>query len=153
MSIELVMPSNHTYIPFLDFLPIWVPTEHWVEFLVLYRRFWLVRQILKWIYIPQLHRASQVAVVVKNLPAMQETQEMRVPSLDWEDLLEKETETHSSILAWEVPWTEEPGWLQSLKLQRVGDDWECTHKFIGSDTQDDSLVTCCGKEFLVCCCC
>ena len=36
--------------------------------------------------------------------------------------LEKETETHSSILAWEVPWTEEPGWLQSLKLQRVGDD-------------------------------
>ena len=56
--------------------------------------------------------------MVKNLPAMQETQEMRVPSLDWE----KETATHSSILAWEVPWTEEPGGLQSLKLQRVGDD-------------------------------
>ena len=49
-------------------------------------------------------------------------QDTRVQSLGWEDLLEKETATHSSILAWEVPWTEEPGGLQSLKLQRVGDD-------------------------------
>ena len=60
-----------------------------------------------------------MVVVVKNLPAMQETQETRVPSLDWEDLLEKETAIHSSILAWEIPWTEEPGGLQLLKLQRV----------------------------------
>ena len=46
---------------------------------------------------------------VKNLPAMQKTQEMQVRSLGQEDPLEEETATHSSILAWEIPWTEEPG--------------------------------------------
>ena len=49
-----------------------------------------------------------MAQTVKNLPAMQETQ---VPSLGWEDPLEKEMATHSSILAWRIPWTEEPGGL------------------------------------------
>ena len=49
-------------------------------------------------------------------------QEMQVPSLGWEDPLEKETATHSRILAWETPWTEEPGGLQSLGWQRVGYD-------------------------------
>ena len=44
---------------------------------------------------------------------MQETQEMQVQSLGWEDLLEEEMATHSSVLAWEIPWTEEPGGLQS----------------------------------------
>ena len=57
--------------------------------------------------------------MVKNLPAMQKTQ---VRSLGWEDPLEKEMATHSSILAWEIPWTEEPGGLQSMGLQRVGHD-------------------------------
>ena len=52
--------------------------------------------------------ASLVALVVKNPLAMQET---RVQSLSWEDLLEKEMETHSSIFAWKIPWTEEPGRL------------------------------------------
>ena len=52
----------------------------------------------------------------KNLPATQET---RVLSLGWEDPLEKEMATHSSILAWRIPWTEEPGGLQSVGLQRV----------------------------------
>ena len=60
--------------------------------------------------------------VVKNLPAMQETQETWVLSLDWEDPLEEETATHSSILPWEIPWTEEPGGLQSMRLQRAGHD-------------------------------
>ena len=55
--------------------------------------------------------------VVKNLPAMQETQETQVWSLDQEDILEKEMATHSSILAWEIPWTEEPGGLQSMGSQ------------------------------------
>ena len=55
--------------------------------------------------------------MVKNLPAMQET---RVRSLGWEDPLEKGMATHSSILAWRIPWTEEPGRLQSMGLQRVG---------------------------------
>ena len=60
-----------------------------------------------------------VARMVKNLPAMKET---RVQSLGWEDHLEKEMATHSSILAWEIPRTEEPGRLQSMGLKRVGYD-------------------------------
>ena len=55
--------------------------------------------------------------MVKNLPAMQETW---VLSLGWEDLLEKGMATHSSILAWRIPWTEKPGGPQSMGLQRVG---------------------------------
>ena len=54
-------------------------------------------------------------IVVKNLPTMQETW---VQSLDQEDPLEKETAAHSSILAWEIPWTEEPGGLQSMGSQK-----------------------------------
>ena len=63
--------------------------------------------------------ASLVAQVLKRLPAMQETQ---VRSLGWEDPLEKEMATHSSTLAWKIPWTEEPGRLQSMGSQRVGHD-------------------------------
>ena len=62
---------------------------------------------------------SLVAQSVKNLPAVQKT---RVRSLGWEDPLEKEMATHSSILAWKISWTEEPGGLQSLGSQRVGHD-------------------------------
>ena len=54
---------------------------------------------------------------VKNPPTVQETQEMRVQSLGREDALEKEMATHSSILAWRIPWTEEPGGLQSMGAQ------------------------------------
>ena len=60
-----------------------------------------------------------MAGTVKNLPAMRET---RVQSLGWEDPLEKGMATHSSILAWRIPWTEEPGRQQSMGLQRVGRD-------------------------------
>ena len=49
--------------------------------------------------------------MVKNPPTMQEMQDMWAPSLSWEDPLEKETAAHSSILAWKIPWTEEPGGL------------------------------------------
>jgi len=66
-----------------------------------------------------LIRASLVAQRLKRLPPMWETQ---VPSLGQEDPLEKEMITHSSILAWRIPWTEEPGGLQSTGLQRVGHD-------------------------------
>ena len=65
--------------------------------------------------------------VVKNPPAMQETQEKRVWSLGWEDPLGKETATHSSILAWEIPWTKEPGGLKSIVSQRIGHNWACPH--------------------------
>ena len=62
--------------------------------------------------------ASQVAQRVKNLLEMQEAQ---IRSLDQEDLVEKEVTTHSSLLAWRIPWTEELGGLQSGGSQRVGD--------------------------------
>ena len=60
-----------------------------------------------------------MAQAVKNLPAVQETQ---VPSLGWEDPLEKGMATHSSTLVWRIPWTEEPGGLQSMGLPAVGHD-------------------------------
>ena len=63
---------------------------------------------------------SSVAQMVKSLPAMQETW---VWSLGEEDPLEKEMATHSSTLAWKTPWMEEPGGLQSIESQRVGNDW------------------------------
>ena len=66
---------------------------------------------------PFLLWASLVFQLVKNLPALQET---RVQSPGWEDPLEKEMATHSNILAWRIPWTEEPGGLQSVGSQRVG---------------------------------
>ena len=65
-------------------------------------------------------RASLVAQLVKNLPAMQEAP---VRFLGWEDPLEEGMATHTSILAWRIPWTEESGGLQSIGLQRGGYDW------------------------------
>ena len=64
--------------------------------------------------------ASPVTQMVKNLPAMWET---RVQSPGWEDPLEKGMTTHSNILAWGIPWIEEPGGLQSMGCQRVGHNW------------------------------
>ena len=61
--------------------------------------------------------ASLVAQMVKNLLSLGETW---VQSLGWEDPLEKGMVTHTSILAWRIPWTEEPGWPQAMGLQRVG---------------------------------
>ena len=58
-----------------------------------------------------------MAQLVKNLPAVEET---RVPSLGWEDPLEKAMAAHSSIFAWKIPWTEETGGPQSMGSQRVG---------------------------------
>ena len=66
-----------------------------------------------------LREPSLAVRLVKNLPAMQETQ---VQSLGLEDPLENEMATHSSTLVWKIPWTEEPGRLQSMGSQRVGHD-------------------------------
>ena len=71
------------------------------------------------IIIEHIYRASLVAQTVKHLHAMRETW---VRSLGWEDPLEKEMAHHSSTLAWKIPWTEEPGRLQSMGLQRVKHD-------------------------------
>ena len=66
-----------------------------------------------------LERASMVAQMVKNPPAVWESW---VQSLGWDDFLKKGMATHSSILAWKIPWTEEPSRLQSMGLQRVRHD-------------------------------
>ena len=71
-------------------------------------------------FLPLCMGTSLVAQMVKNLPAMQETW---AGSLGQEDSLEKGMATHSSVLAWRIPWTEEPGGLQSMGSQRVGQDW------------------------------
>ena len=76
-------------------------------------------QILEIISVLNILRASLVAQRLKRLPTMRETW---VRSLGWEDPLEKEMATHSSTLAWKIPWTEEPGRLQSMGSQRVGHD-------------------------------
>ena len=65
-------------------------------------------------------KSSLVAQMVKRLSTMQETW---VRSLGWENPLEKEMATHSSTIAWKIPWTEEPGRLQSMGSQRVGHDF------------------------------
>ena len=67
-----------------------------------------------------LNLTSLVAQTVKNLPAMQE---IRIQSLCWEDPLEKEMATHSSILAWEIQWTEEPGGIRSIGSHRGQHNW------------------------------
>ena len=64
---------------------------------------------------------------------MQEVQETRVQSLAWEDLLEKEMATHFNVLAWKIPWTEEPGRVQSVGLQRV------RHNLVPKQQQPSSL--------------
>ena len=80
-----------------------------------------------------LHQASPVAQQVKSLAAMQETWETQetketwVCSLGWEDRIEEEMATHSSILVWKIPWTEEPGRLQFTGSQRVRHTYIHTH--------------------------
>ena len=68
-----------------------------------------------------------MAVVVKNPRILLLMQEIQVQSLGQEDSLEKEMATHSSILIWEIPWTEEPGGLQSMELPEVGHTGTHTH--------------------------
>ena len=78
-----------------------------------------------------------MAQTVKNLPEMQET---RVQSLGGEDLLENEVAPHSSILSWRIPWTGEPGGLQSVGLQRVGHDWVTNRfKMVNMRVQPEAL--------------
>ena len=85
--------------------------------------------------------ASLVAQMVKRLPAMRET---GVWSLGWEDLLEKEMTTHYSILAWKIPWTKEPGRLQSMGSQRVRHDWATSLHFTSlQEVYCRQLPSCC----------
>ena len=88
------------------FLPFWSPKCHFL-------REGFPNQLLHLLSCFSSLGASLAALRVKNLPAMKETQ---VQSLSWEDPLEKGVATHSSILVWRIPWTEEPGGLQPMGL-------------------------------------
>ena len=79
---------------------------------------WQFQGEIKFITFPQ--RASLMAYMVKNPPVIKETW---VQSLCWEDPLEKRMATHTSILAWRIPWIEKPGGIKSISLQRVRQDW------------------------------
>ena len=96
-----------------------------------------------------------LAQIVKNLLAMWETQ---VRFLSWEDPLELRMATHSSILAWRIPWTEKPGGLQSMKLQRVGYDWVTNtftlfHFSLNYNGQGKKKKMQLGNSFFKCFCC
>ena len=80
-----------------------------------------------------------MAQLVKDPPAMQETQETQVWSLVREDPLKKEMATCPSILAWKIPWTEEPGGLQFMGLQRVGQDCVPEHAWVRRISPDPLL--------------
>ena len=84
-------------------------------------------EVLKWILLKEQLYDEDISMTtkdhltaqrVKNLPAMQETQEVQIQSLGWKDPLEKEMDTHSSVLAWRIPWTEEPGRLQPMGVTK-----------------------------------
>ena len=99
-----------------------LPCLHFLHFLLLNRHH-SVHELCFAVFLIKLieaHRASLVAQSVKCLSTMRETW---VPSLGREDLLEKEMAIHSNTIAWKIPWTEEPGRLQSMGSQRVGHDW------------------------------
>ena len=78
---------------------------------------------------------------VKNVPAIQETQ---FQSLSWEDPLEKGMATHSSIPAWRIPWTEEPGGQQSMRSQKIGQNWVTNITQITKLFRDCSSLCCLG---------
>ena len=84
---------------------------------------------------------SWAFLMAQRLKRLTATQETWVRSLCWEDPLEKEMATHSSTLAWRIPWTEEPGGLQSTGSQRVGHDWatSLTHSFLNCENSWISL--------------
>ena len=92
--------------------------------------------------------------MVKNLPAMQKTQETQVLSLGWEDPLKEGMATHSSILAWRIPWTEEPGGLQSMGLQSWTRLKQLSTQLEADDTSLNfrlDCVTCFGQQKISVC--
>ena len=97
---------------------------------------------MKMLSICAVQYGSQVVQRVKNLPAREEIQ---VQSLGREDPLEKGTNIHSNILAWRIPWTEEPGGLQSMGSQRVGHNWATEY----STQQQPSPLAWHWKHFMI----
>ena len=102
-------------------------STQWLQWSVQWRE--LIRERIKPVTVAGFTLTAQL---VQNLPAVQET---RVRSLGWEDPREKQMATHSSILAWKISWTEEPGGLQSMGLQRVGHNW-VTNTYLLTEKMD-----------------
>ena len=101
----------------------------------------------------EVNWTSLVAQMIKNLPAMQDTW---VWSLSREDPLEQDMATHSSILTWRIPWTEEPGRLLSMGAQRIGDDWMTNTISLSLQKQtisNSNLLTCTVIIFSYYCIC
>ena len=117
----------------------WAANSHDSVFLTLGVAFLEPQAALDVVLKHPLHVASLVAQRLKSLPAMWET---RVRSLGREDPPEKEMATHSSILAWRIPWREEPGSLQSTGLQRVRHDWAISLHFIACGAWFYQWLTC-----------
>ena len=116
----VVFPRDEYIMVHLNFHPL---KDIWVVF-----NFKLIWINLQWIYSFYVTpRAFPGGSVVKNLPVVQKMQEIQVRSLGHEEPLEEGIATYSSILAWRIPWREEPGGLQSMGLQRVGHDWTRMH--------------------------
>jgi len=92
---------------------------------------WTIWQV--YIYIYMCVCVCTGGSAVNNFPTMQETQETWVKSMGWEDPVEEGMATHSSILAWKIPWAEQPGRLQSIGSQRVRHNWSnwaCVHAYV-----------------------
>ena len=120
LSRSVVSDSVRPYIRQPTRLPRpWILQARTLEWVAIYNWYQHYVSNFKILYY-QVRGASLVAQTVKNLPAMQET---CVLSLDWEDPLEKKMANHSSILAWRIPWKEEPDGLQSVGLHRVRHNW------------------------------
>ena len=100
---------------------IWLKAEqHIFKWFFLFKLCLLYKEIIQHLLLISYYRASLVAQMVKNLPAMWETW---VRSLGWEDPPEEGMATHSSLLAWRIPWTQESGGLQSMGSPRVRHSW------------------------------
>ena len=100
---------------------IWLKAEqHIFEWFFIFKLCLLYKEIIQHLFLTSYYRASLVVQMGKNLPARRKTW---VRSLGWEDPLEEGMATHSSLLAWRVPWKQEPGGLQAMGSQRVGHSW------------------------------
>ena len=100
-----------------------ISSRHTCLAMTFYNDILTLRDLKQFNVITPSYGAAQVVLVVKSLPANTGDKEMQVQSLGQEDALEDEMATHSSILAWKIPWTEKSGGLQSIGTQKVARDW------------------------------
>ena len=128
-NLSLVWPLRNRFPSFLTYLfsCLQLPVILDNSFKRQMQLFRLLKGSGQWLFAASYYCGVSLMVQrLKRLPAMKETW---VRSLGWEDPLEKEMATHSSVLAWRIPWTEEPGGLQSTGSQRVRHDWVTSLSF------------------------